>query len=103
MVADVVATRLEPLRKLCRENGIAELSVFGSAVRDDFTETSDVDLMVQFKPGRVIGLLGMSALQLQMSELLGRNVDLVTVNELHPRIRESVLKERSVVYVSREE
>jgi predicted nucleotidyltransferase len=98
VLAALVADNLVSLRKVCEDTGVAELAVFGSATRPDFGEGSDVDMIVQFKPGHRLGLLGLAALQITLGDLLGRPVDLVTPNELHPRIRDRVLKERTVIY-----
>lgn len=80
------------LAAFCRANGIRRLSIFGSAVRDDFGPESDVDLLVEFEPGRVPGFrfVGIAA---ELSELFGRRVDVLT--------RRSV--ERSPNYIRRKE
>lgn len=98
VLASVVADNLASLRRVCEDTGVAELAVFGSATRPDFGEASDVDLLVQFPPGRGPSLLALAGLQIRLTALLGRPVDLVTPNELHPRMRACVLGERTVIY-----
>ena len=98
VLAPLVASHVTSLRDLCKDAGIAELSVFGSATRPDFTDTSDVDLIVRFQPGHTPSLIELGILQARMTKILGRPVDLVTPNELHPRIRERVLGERTIIY-----
>ena len=56
----------------CQENHIARLSLFGSVLRDDFTPESDIDVLVEFEPGHVPGLLAFSQMQIDLSNLLGR-------------------------------
>jgi predicted nucleotidyltransferase len=83
----------------CRRNRIRRLSLFGSILRDDFGSTSDVDVLVEFEPGRVPGFLGMARLELELGHLLGRKVDLRTPAELSRYFREEVLREAVPQYV----
>ena len=75
------------LAEFCRRNGIRRLAVFGSALRDDLTPDSDIDLLVEFEPGQVPGMLRISGMELELEEnvLDGRRVDLRTAAELGPR------------------
>ena len=77
----------------CRRNRIRRLSLFGSILRADFREGSDVDILVEFEPGCVPGLLRMAGLELELSEVLGRKVDLRTAAELNRHSREEVLNQ----------
>ena len=71
------------MAEFCREHGIRRLSVFGSALREDFGPGSDVDVLVEFEPARTPGLLGVSRMELELSELFaGRKVDLRTPEDL---------------------
>jgi predicted nucleotidyltransferase len=85
------------LEKLARKYGVQRLSFFGSVVRDDFGETSDVDILVEFLPGSEVGFSFFS-LQEELSKLVGRPVDLSTPGFLSPRIRERVASEAAQVY-----
>ena len=67
-------------------------SVFGSFVRGEQTSHSDVDFLVEFEPGR--SLLDLSGLRLELEDLLGREVDVVTRNALHPRLKDRILREQ---------
>ena len=69
--------RPDKLAEFCRANGIVRLAVFGSALRDDFGPDSDIDLLVEFGPGRTPGLEFVSMAD-ALSELFGRPVDLLT-------------------------
>ncbi len=92
----------ENLAAFCRENGIKQLAVFGSALRDDFGPESDIDLLVLFESGRIPGLMGLAGIEIELSELFGRNVDLLTREELESSRnyirRKSILESTEVVY-----
>ena len=66
------------LAALCRRWKIGELAVFGSALRDDFAPDSDLDMLVSFAPDAEWSLLDHAQMQDELSELLGRSVDLVS-------------------------
>jgi len=83
---------------LCGRHHIRRLSFFGSVLRDDFGPGSDVDVLVEFEPGHVPGLLRMVELENEFSALLGRNADLRTPAELSRHFRESILREAQLQY-----
>ena len=83
------------LRVLAHHHGISSLRVFGSMARDDANGNSDVDLLVQ-GPTAVSGF-SLGALLMDVQDLLGRKVDIVTINSLHPLMRERVLRESVVI------
>ncbi len=87
------------LAEFCREHGIKRLSVFGSALRVDFGPDSDVDVLVEFEPGSIPGLLGVAGMELELSKLFsGRKVDLRTPEDLSPYFRQDVLDAAEVQY-----
>lgn len=86
------------LRAFCREHGIRTLRVFGSAARNELRDDSDIDLLVEFVPGRTPGLLGVAKLELELQELLGRDVDLRTAGDLSPYFRDEVVSNARVLY-----
>ena len=86
------------LASFCRINGIAQLAIFGSALRPDFRPDSDVDVLVEFEPGRIPGLLGVAGMELELSEMFGRKVDLRTPEDLSRYFRQEVLDEAQVQY-----
>ena len=88
------------LAELCERHGIARFALFGSALRDDLRPDSDIDLLVEFEPGSVPGLLGISTIELELCALLGREVDLRTAGDLSRHFRDRVSKEARVVYVA---
>jgi predicted nucleotidyltransferase len=71
--------------------GVAKLAVFGSLARNEFTDKSDIDLLVEFD-GRV-GLFQFARVQRYLETILGTSVDLVTPDALHPALRSRILAE----------
>jgi uncharacterized protein len=86
------------LRAFCREHGIRSLRLFGSAARNELRHNSDIDLLVEFEPGRTPGLLGIAKLELELQESIGRDVDLRTVGDLSPYFRDDVVAAARVLY-----
>ncbi len=85
------------ISQFCRRHRIRKLALFGSVLRDHFAEESDIDVLVEFEPGVSIGLR-FFAIERELSELLGRKVDLNTPGFLGKYIREEVLKEAEIQY-----
>jgi predicted nucleotidyltransferase len=84
----------------CRRHHIRKLSLFGSVLRDDFGPESDVDVLVEFEPGHVPGLIRLAGMELQLSEILGgRKVDMNTPQCLSRYFRDQVQAEARVQYV----
>jgi predicted nucleotidyltransferase len=79
------------LAALCRRYGVRRLSLFGSVLRPDFAAASDVDMLVEFEPGHSVGLFRLAALERELSDLVGRKVDLRTPNDLSPYFRDAVM------------
>lgn len=83
----------------CVRHRVRELSLFGSATRDDFEPTSDVDVLVDFPEGEVPSLFGIVDLRDELSALFGgRRVDLVLKAGLSPYLAERILSQRVVLY-----
>jgi predicted nucleotidyltransferase len=82
----------------CRKCHIRRLSVFGSALSEDFRPDSDVNVLVEFDPKHIPGL-EFFAMEKELTEILGRKVDLNTPGFLSPRFRDEVLAEAEVQYV----
>ncbi len=87
----------DKIADFCRRHHIRRLSIFGSALRDDFDADSDVDVLVEFEPGHVPGF-AFFAMETELSEILGRQVDLNTPNFLSRYFRDKVLREAEVQY-----
>jgi uncharacterized protein len=74
-----------------RKRGVRRAFVFGSFARGDAKAGSDVDFLVEFEKGRT--LLDLAGLHRELEEILGRAVDVVTPDALHPRLKEGILRE----------
>lgn len=81
----------DEIMRLAREHGAYNLRLFGSAARGDERPDSDLDLLVEMEAGR--SLMDRVALKQDLEDLLQREVDVVTERSLHPRLRETVLRE----------
>ncbi|MBM4018316.1 MAG: nucleotidyltransferase family protein [Planctomycetes bacterium] len=89
------------IAEFCRRNRIRRLSLFGSVLRDGFAPESDVDVLVEFEPGSVVGLIRLAGMERELSALLGRKADIRTPADLSPLFREEVLAEAEVQYAER--
>lgn len=90
----------QSLTGFCRGHRIRKLAFFGSVLRDDFTEDSDVDVLVEFEQGHVPGFLRLARMERELSELLGRKADMRTPGDLSPYFRDEVVREAAVQYVA---
>lgn len=89
----------ESINRFCAINGIKKLSFFGSVLRENFRPDSDIDVIVEFLPGRRIGMLGMARIERELSNIFGgRKIDLRTPAELSRYFRDDVLKNAEVCY-----
>jgi len=92
-----IAIPKEEIAAFCRRHHIRRLALFGSVLRDDFTAESDVDVLVEFEPGHTPGLAFIT-MQDELSQLLGRKVDLNTPDCLSHYFRQEVLDGAEVLY-----
>ena len=92
-------TNRRALADFCRQNNIIKLSLFGSMLRGESTTTSDIDLLVEFHPDHIPGLLKLAGLEIELSKILGKKVDLRTAQDLSIYFRDDVLKHAKVAYV----
>jgi len=88
----------EVIADFCKRYRIRKLALFGSVLREDFRPDSDVDVLVEFEPGHTVGLLRMAGLEMELSEVLGRRVDLRTLAELSRYFRDEVARTSEVQY-----
>ncbi|MCD4686264.1 MAG: nucleotidyltransferase family protein [Anaerolineae bacterium] len=82
----------------CVQNQIRRLALFGSVLRDDFGPDSDVDMLVEFEAGAVVGLFDIARMERELSEFVGRKVDLRTPGDLSQYFRQQVLDSAEVQY-----
>ena len=99
-VNGILSAKRAELARVCERHRVLRLSVFGSAAKDSFEPgRSDVDLLVEFETDRVPGLIGISAMELELSELLGgKKVDLRTPRDLSRYFRDEVIRTAEVLY-----
>lgn len=86
------------IAEFCKRNHIRKLLFFGSVLRNDFGPASDVDVLVEFEPGVVIGFLRLAAMENELSRILDRKVDLRTPAELSRYFRQEVLDSAEIQY-----
>ncbi|MCY3832223.1 MAG: nucleotidyltransferase domain-containing protein [Chloroflexi bacterium] len=91
---------LTAIRRYCKQQPIKRLSLFGSFLRGDAYEHSDVDLLVEYLPGAPVGLLTMAGQEIRLSEILGRRVDLRTAEDLSRYFRQDVVDSAMLIYES---
>jgi uncharacterized protein len=89
----------ERVAAFCRRRHVQRLALFGSVLRGDFTPESHVDVLVEFEPGHVPGL-AFFAMQDELAEILGRKVDLHTLELLTRNLRDRVLAEAETQYAA---
>ena len=94
-----IAVPKERIAEFCRQHHIKKLAIFGSVLRPDFRADSDIDVLVEFEPGHIPGLAFFS-MEDELSEIIGRKVDLNTPNFLSKYFRDKVLQEAEVQYVA---
>jgi predicted nucleotidyltransferase len=99
MTADVQVDPVS-IAGFCRRHHIRKLALFGSVLRDDFGPDSDVDVLVEFEPGRPVGLITLAAMEIELSALLGRKADLRTPQDLSRYFRDRVVTEAEVLYAA---
>ena len=82
----------------CKRNHIRKLALFGSVLTDRFTPESDVDVLVEFEPGAPVGLFEVARMEIELTERLGRKVDLRTAADLSRYFRDEVVRTAEVQY-----
>ena len=90
----------EVLADVCRRHHIRKLSLFGSELKGTAGPDSDIDLLVEFEPDATPSLLTMAAIEIELSDLLGRKVDLRTAEDLSRYFRDEVVREAEAQYVA---
>jgi len=89
------------IAECCRQNGIRKLALF-AVLTERFSETSDVDVLVEFEPEQHVGYFRMAAMERELSALFGgRRIDLRTPSELSPYFRDEAVKNAAVQYAAR--
>lgn len=89
----------ENLIKLCRQNDVTMIGLFGSTARGEATDESDLDFLVEFDIRK--SLLEVVRFERELSESLGKKVDLLTEAAISPYIRENILQDLTIIYDSK--
>jgi predicted nucleotidyltransferase len=90
-INELLRKRRTDILRVATKHGARNVRLFGSVARGETDDRSDIDFLVDMEPGR--SLLDMGGLLMDLRELLGRDVDVVTERGLKKRIRDRVLKE----------
>ncbi len=90
----------DALSAFAARHGVQRLAAFGSVLREDFGDESDVDLLVEFELGRTPGLLAIAGMEIELIAMLGREVDLRTVGDLSRYFREEVAASARELYAA---
>jgi uncharacterized protein len=98
--SDLVGASRQALEDLCQLHQVRRLSLFGSALREDFSETSDVDVLVEFEPGTRVTFFSLSRVEDDLSRLFGRRADVHISRSLSPHLRDRVLAQARDLYVA---
>lgn len=87
------------VRLFCEKNHISSLKLFGSVLTDDFNDSSDIDILIEFIPNYTPGFFKFIEFQSSLSQLFnGRKVDLRTKSDLSGYIRQKVLSQAVIIY-----
>jgi hypothetical protein len=94
-----ISVSKDRIAEFCKRHHVRRMAFFGSVLRDDFRPESDVDVLVEFQPGKTPGL-AFFGMEIELSDMLGRKVDLNTPQDLSRYFRDAVLAAAEDVYVS---
>jgi predicted nucleotidyltransferase len=90
----------QKLAEFCRRHGVLRLALFGSILSDDFRPDSDVDFLVEFQPNERVSLFDIGGMIVELTELVGRQVDLRTPRDLSKYFREDVVRVARPLYAA---
>ena len=95
-----IAINKNQIVDFCIKHHIRKLSFFGSVLREDFRPESDVDVLLEFEAGIRVGLFELMAMQLEFSDIIGREADFRLPGDLSRYFRDSVIAEAEVQYAA---
>ena len=98
MYMDILNKHSKELIDFCRSNKIKKLSLFGSYLKNKYNAESDIDLLVEFEKNTGYGLLDITRIERELSEMIKQKVDLRTPEELSKYFRDKIVKESLVKY-----
>ena len=88
----------DKIESFCKKHHITYLAFFGSVLTPHFTKKSDVDILVRFEKKHIPHLFSLIGMESELSDLIGRPVDLKTPNDLSPYFREDVVTKAKIIY-----
>ena len=95
---ETLALPVREIRAYCETQPIERLSLFGSALRDELRPESDIDLLVEYRPGATVTLLTLAGHEIDLGKLIGRKVDLRMAGELRKSYRQEVIDSARPIY-----
>ena len=98
MTETALALPQAEIEEFCRRNHIRKLSLFGSVLTPRFRPESDIDVLVEFEAGSKITLFDVAGMELELTEKLGRKVDLRTAGDLSRYFRDQVVSTAAIQY-----
>ncbi len=90
----------ELIADFATRNGISRLALYGSVLREDFDNDSDIDVLVEFLPGKSPGLIKLAEMEFELERLVGREVELRTYHDLSRLFRDRVAAEARLLYAA---
>ena len=96
--ATAVSLPLDEIRQYCSQQPIMRLSLFGSAMRGELAADSDIDFLVEYLSKARIGLMAISGQEIELSQIVGRQVDLRTAEDLSRYFRQEVVENARLIY-----
>jgi len=88
----------DKIAEFCRSNYINNLALFGSVLTDRFSDTSDIDVLIEFDSAHIPGFFGLVDMEDQLALIVGRKADIHTPRDLSPYFREDVIKQAYPIY-----
>lgn len=92
------ALPVEAICAYCETQPIERLSLFGSALRGELIVESDIDLLVEYRPGAIVTLFTLAGHEIDLGKLIGRKVDLRMAGELRMSYRQQVIDSARPIY-----
>lgn len=97
-IVEKLALPKDRVAEFCKTHHIRKLFIFGSVLREDFALASDVDVLVEFDPLHIPGLIRLAGMEIELSEIIGRKVDLRTAQDLSRHFRQEVVESAESQY-----
>jgi predicted nucleotidyltransferase len=86
------------IEKFCKSHHIIKLALFGSILTDHFSDASDIDILVEFDPNHIPGLFSFVEMKEELSDNLGREIDLRTPEDISKLFRKDVIQQSYLIY-----